>query len=333
MVDEAQDLNPVILGVLRSMQCPVIYVGDPYQQIYEWRGAINAMEQVVSRHRVLLSQSFRFGKAIADAASVIIRQLGAKDPVRGLDSLDSHLARVRPNVILARSNAGVMGSILYCLQKGIRCHVLGGTRDLERVLEDVRRVKQGTIAQSPELLGFHSWKDVMSFSVQPEGEYLRGLVNLVQEYSEETMLRAITRCEPEEKAAQVVCSTAHKAKGREWQYVRVDQDFEAAFSRASRSSLSEQSKRSEHQTSIGAEMRLLYVATTRAQLAAHLPSALMSRFGLKLTTGETLGEIAPVSNADAPEPQGVSLSGAISPYHAPRKDDSREMAALRKIFR
>jgi hypothetical protein len=176
MVDEAQDLNPVILGVLRSMKCPVIYVGDPYQQIYEWRGAINAMEQIVSRHRVLLSQSFRFGKAIADAASVIIRQLGAKDPVRGLDRLDSHLARVRPNVILARSNAGVMGSILYCLQNGIRCHVLGGTRDLERVLEDVRRVKQRTIAQSPELLGFHSWKDVMSFSVQPEGEYLRGLV-------------------------------------------------------------------------------------------------------------------------------------------------------------
>lgn len=34
MVDEAQDLNPVILGVLRSMQCPVIYVGDPYQQIF-----------------------------------------------------------------------------------------------------------------------------------------------------------------------------------------------------------------------------------------------------------------------------------------------------------
>ena len=39
LVDEAQDLNPVLLGVLDRSQCPVVYVGDPYQQIYEWRGA------------------------------------------------------------------------------------------------------------------------------------------------------------------------------------------------------------------------------------------------------------------------------------------------------
>ena len=333
MVDEAQDLNRVILGVLRSMQCPVIYVGDPYQQIYEWRGAVNAMEQVVTRHRVLLSQSFRFGNAIADAASVIIRQLGAKHPVRGFASMESHLARVRPKVMLARSNAGVIGSVLYCLRNGIRCHVLGGTRDLERVLEDVRRVKQGTIAQSPELLGFHTWKDIMVFSAQPEGEYLRGLVSLVQEYGEETMLRAITQCEPQERAAQVICSTAHKAKGREWQYVRIDPDFEAAFARASRPSPAERA-RGDHQTALGAEMRLLYVAMTRAQLAVDLPTAVMSRFGLKNTTAAILGEtvaVAPVS--ESRQKEDSSLTGAISPYHTPRKDDSPEMAALRKILR
>jgi superfamily I DNA/RNA helicase len=37
LVDEAQDLNPVLLGVLRTLRCSVVYVGDPYQQIYEWR--------------------------------------------------------------------------------------------------------------------------------------------------------------------------------------------------------------------------------------------------------------------------------------------------------
>ena len=40
VVDEAQDLNLVVLGVLQRRECPVIYVcvGDPYQQIYDWRG-------------------------------------------------------------------------------------------------------------------------------------------------------------------------------------------------------------------------------------------------------------------------------------------------------
>ena len=54
---KAQDINPVFLGVLKKARCPVVYIGDPYQQIYEWRGAVNAMEQIPSKDRVLLSHS------------------------------------------------------------------------------------------------------------------------------------------------------------------------------------------------------------------------------------------------------------------------------------
>ena len=46
LLDEAQDTNPVVLGVLQSQQAQLVYVGDRYQQIYEWRGAVNAMEQI-----------------------------------------------------------------------------------------------------------------------------------------------------------------------------------------------------------------------------------------------------------------------------------------------
>jgi hypothetical protein len=331
MVDEAQDLNPVILGVLRRMECPVIYVGDPYQQIYEWRGAVNAMDHVASKHRVLLSQSFRFGNAIANAATAVTRLLGAKEPLRGLPGLVSHLSRVRPDVILARSNAGVMGSVLTCLGQGVSCHVLGGTRELERVLEDVKRVKQGAAAQSPELLGFAAWKDVMAFSTQVEGEYLRGLVALVQEYGEETMLRAVARCEKEESAARVVCSTAHKAKGREWRYVRVDPDFDSAFQRVSKAANSP-GKSEDKQSTFEAEARLLYVATTRAKIAVHLPRGVMSRFELKSTTTEILGEdlIVEAKQDTPPATTDEPQSEVVSPYHSPRRGESREMAALRR---
>jgi superfamily I DNA/RNA helicase len=335
MVDEAQDLNPVVLGVLRRIECPVIYVGDPYQQIYDWRGAVNAMEQVVTKHRVLLSQSFRFGSAIADAATVLLRKLGANQPVRGFSGIESHLSRVRPDVILARSNAGVIGSVLQCLARGISCHVLGGTRELERILEDVQRIKQGVAAQSPELLGFNIWRDVMAFSVRPEGEYLRGFVALVQEYGEDTILRAITKCEKEENKARVVCSTTHKAKGREWNYVRVDSDFESAFIRASRAS-SPSRGHGDHQTSFSAEARLLYVAMTRARIAVHLPRALMSRFDLRSTTMNTLGDVSSVRSPEGgeklenPDP---FTSEIVSPYHSPRPGESKEMIALRKMLR
>jgi hypothetical protein len=45
---------------LRAQQCQVIYVGDPYQQIYEWRGAVNAMEHIRAPE-CALTESFRFG--------------------------------------------------------------------------------------------------------------------------------------------------------------------------------------------------------------------------------------------------------------------------------
>lgn len=286
LVDEAQDINPVVLGVLTRMNCPVVYVGDPYQQIYDWRGTVNAMEHVEAKHRVLLSQSFRFGDGIARAATKVLQALGAREPLRGSETVVSHLARVRPDAILARSNAGVIGSVLTCLARGWSCHVLGGTQQLERVLHDVERVRQGSAGQSPELLGFDSWKEVMAFSGRPEGEPLRSLVLMVQEYGESTMLRALARCEGEEKQAQVVCSTAHRAKGREWDYVRVDPDFDAGFLRAAKASSDITS--GEPQASFEAEARLLYVAMTRARRAVHLPSAVMRRFGLKATTQEVL---------------------------------------------
>ncbi len=262
MVDEAQDLNPVLLGVLEGLDCPIVYVGDPYQQIYEWRGAVNAMERVASRNSVLLSQSFRFGAEIAAAATIVLRKLGARDPLRGLPSTTSHLGRVRPDVILARTNAGVIENVLQCLRRNVRCAVLGGTRELKRVLVDVRRIKQGAAGSVPELLGFSTWRDVMTFSVQPEGEYLRSLVNLVQEHGEDRMLSGLDRCEDTEETAQIVCSTAHRANGREWDRAK----------------------------SFDAEARLLYVAMTRARLAVHLPAEIQKRFGLRNTTSEILGK-------------------------------------------
>lgn len=290
------------------------------------------MEQVVTPHRVLLSQSFRFGDGIATAATAVIRRLGAPQPLRGCPGTESHLAVVKPDVILARSNAGVIGSVLQCLAQRVTCQVLGGTKDLERVLEDVKRIKQGALAQSPELLGFSAWKDVMAFSTQPEGEYLRGLVSLVQEYGEETMLRAIAKCQKEQSAAQIVCSTAHKAKGREWNYVKVESDFDSAFARASKASSPGQA-RGDHQTSFEAEARLLYVAMTRAKIAMHLPQAVMSRFDLKPTTTAILGGKAVNSATDGLHQQTTdAVPGAVSPYHSPQKGESREMIALRKIF-
>ena len=91
MLDEAQDTNPVALSVLRKQACQMVYVGDRHQQIYEWRGAINAMEEIETDSVSELTLSFRFGRAIAEAASRVLSRLGEHHPLRGNDEIQSVL--------------------------------------------------------------------------------------------------------------------------------------------------------------------------------------------------------------------------------------------------
>ena len=65
--------------ILLSQQCAKILVGDPNQQIYSFRGAQNAMEDVqqhLQQGQVIrtfhLTQSFRFGPEIAYVANLIL---------------------------------------------------------------------------------------------------------------------------------------------------------------------------------------------------------------------------------------------------------------------
>ena len=47
LIDETQDLSPAIVDILKkATSCAKIFVGDPNQQIYSFRGAINAMPMI-----------------------------------------------------------------------------------------------------------------------------------------------------------------------------------------------------------------------------------------------------------------------------------------------
>jgi len=71
LLDEAQDTNPCVMKVLEQQDCQVVYVGDPYQQIYEWRGAVNAMASVDAKIESQLSMTFRFGIELAEIYIII----------------------------------------------------------------------------------------------------------------------------------------------------------------------------------------------------------------------------------------------------------------------
>ncbi|NWH85798.1 FBH1 helicase, partial [Aegithalos caudatus] len=71
-VDEAQDCTPAIVDIVQSQNCGKILVGDPHQQIYTFRGAVNTLYTVPHTHLYYLTQSFRFGPEIAYVGSTIL---------------------------------------------------------------------------------------------------------------------------------------------------------------------------------------------------------------------------------------------------------------------
>ncbi|NWI89418.1 FBH1 helicase, partial [Pitta sordida] len=71
-VDEAQDCTPAIVDVVLSQSCGIILVGDPHQQIYTFRGAVNTLHSVPHTHVFFLTQSFRFGAALAYVGATVL---------------------------------------------------------------------------------------------------------------------------------------------------------------------------------------------------------------------------------------------------------------------
>lgn len=250
LLDEAQDTAPVMLDVLKQQTVPVIIVGDSAQQIYEWRGAVNALAAFPDAPRLLLSQSFRFGEAVAKVANAVLDQLTEGTPLRlkGLPSIPSRLTRIEhPTAVLCRTNATAVSTLLGALTQNKRAFLVGGGSDVISFVEAAKALQNGGHTSHPELACFESWADVQEYSKQDEGEDLRLMVKLIDQFKVQPILDALKNM-PAEAQADLVVSTAHKSKGREWDSVVLASDFPTR-DRCSDS-----------------DLKLLYVAVTRAKI-------------------------------------------------------------------
>jgi len=264
LLDEAQDTNPVVLDILRNQHAQMIYVGDRYQQIYEWRGAVNAMEAMTADRTVYLTESFRFGEAIASLATQILFKLGETRPLRGNAHVHSQIGDLDTKTILTRTNAAAMTAIIEALGTGKKPHLIGGCGDMIALLESVHSLKQGEGSAAAELSGFTTWHDVVDFARSDEGDHLLSFVNLVEAKGERQLLLALHHT-VDADACDVTISTAHRAKGREWPSIRLTDDFLKSSSKPARAA---------HNFD-PSELRLLYVAVTRAKNSLGLSPALL----------------------------------------------------------
>ncbi|MDO5650776.1 MAG: UvrD-helicase domain-containing protein [Moraxella sp.] len=255
LFDEAQDADPLMMGALLKQPIQTIYVGDAHQQIYEWRGAVNAMKRLPFE-QTLLTQSFRFGERIADVANILLKALQETTPLRGNPMRDSHVEKQlhisQKDAILCRTNAGAMSRLLQGLKAGHKVALQADSQRILRFCQGADSLKAGKSAYGiPELAYFHHWGEVQEFSETADGADLKTWVKLIAEHGTSTITQAINSLS-HVQAADYVVSTAHKAKGLEWGRVQLDDDFMYDVST--------------HSVKISPEeLRLLYVACTRGQ--------------------------------------------------------------------
>lgn len=251
LLDEAQDTAPVFLSILQQQtHAMLVLVGDDNQQIYEWRGAVNAMGSFKDAPRRLLSQSYRFGQAIADVANTVLATLEQPTDLvmRGNPAIPSRVDAVsRPSCYLYRTNAGAVGRVMQEIADKRRPHLIGGSDEVVKWVQAAMdlQAKRGT--RHPELCCFETWKEVEEYSKTDEGSDMKLMVSLVNTFGAQKIRDAL-RDMSKEQDADVVVSTAHRSKGREWDTVRLGPDFPTANKMTD------------------ADRRLLYVAATRAKL-------------------------------------------------------------------
>ena len=228
MLDEAQDANPVIAQVFSSQtHAQQVSVGDSCQAIYGWRGATDYLTSAAQEvdHHLFLSQSFRFGPAVAEEANKWLESLNSPLRLEGFDQVPSELCKLnRPDAILCRTNAQVVSEAISAMEDGQRVSVVGGLDQVAKFADEAEKLQRGQHSTHPDLQGFETWADVQEFAQTSEGRELAVSVRLVDRYGP-ARIRAVASKTVPESQADVVASTAHKAKGREWSAVRIAPDF------------------------------------------------------------------------------------------------------------
>jgi superfamily I DNA/RNA helicase len=202
-------------------------------------------------HTVTLSQSFRFGQAIADEANKFLHLLDAPLRIKGFEAKASTVeATSTPDAILCRTNAGVIEHAMQALEQGRKVAIVGGTAEILSFANAAEKLMSGKVVTHADLAPFKSWGEVREYANGDDGADLRVMVKLIDNYGVDA-IRQVCDASVNEASADLIVSTAHKAKGREWDSVRIANDFRVP---------------EEGELPSRQEMMLAYVAVTRAKM-------------------------------------------------------------------
>lgn len=264
LLDEAQDTNPVSLALIMDQLqygTKILLVGDEYQQIYSWRGAIDAMAKVDCT-TMRLTKSFRFGDNIAHVANRLLSVLfGETVPVIGTEQPDDPKPK---SCVISRTNAEMF--LRAAVTDGFS--VVGEQRFkmLLDDLSDLYNINRGGRARNKALSRYRNLQEVIEQAMETLDYELQMKAAVVKECGT-SLPGMIDKVERNMVAnSDVVLTTAHQSKGLEWQNVELSTDFPSLQNtRGGVKTVIDKADMNSEDTIAKEECNLLYVACTRAK--------------------------------------------------------------------
>ncbi|MFX4226467.1 MAG: 3'-5' exonuclease [Porticoccaceae bacterium] len=293
LADEGQDFSPVMLEIIKQSQCKRVVVGDRHQQIYSFRGSINALEEFPGSADAILSQSFRYGEQVAEFANIVLgfKRSPPNFTIRGTASRQTAAIVGNPlevpfegaqHALIGRTNAALFETAIYVtsFMPNLKLNFESGLERFLRPIEQCFHLWMGNLDAVKDY-PFSRYKSYELFvkGVRIAHQELEWLCRIFAEFGDDvwSMAKAVqanTVSDP--RRAAIVFGTAHSTKGREFNRVVLLDDFRTPplleSARSEKVTAGEWTEKDE--VAHAEELNMLYVAGTRAKQMLVVPERL-----------------------------------------------------------
>ena len=274
LVDEAQDISDVMIGIIENLNCRRIYVGDSFQQIYTFRFATNALNKI-DLPSFDLTKSFRFGDNYAKTLESNLNSLYEITKTRLLKisgvETNTKIGREfinfsKPFCVIARSTFGLIQQLVYFIHDKKKIYFEGGYNSYSFMNQTVYSIfylkqKKNDKITIDEIKDFETIAELEQFAKDTKNQDYLNIIKFINTYGDnifEINKKIKEYLVNDKKDADIIFTTTHKSKGLEYEQVIMADDF------ISKKELVNTKNKLSFQRA-NEELNIYYVAATRAK--------------------------------------------------------------------
>ena len=234
LLDEAQDTNPVTFAIFNLISAAKkVAVGDRHQQIYAFRGAVNALSKFNGKE-CYLTNSFRFNDKIAKNATYFLNVWkNEQNTIKGLETKKD----IKTKAILSRTNAYLIEKTASFIKDEVKFKFVREPYSVFGLSLNLLRLKnKEELDKQFSYLNKFDYGELLAMSESEEFNdiEMKTALNIVEKYNKALVgcyLKAKEYFYDRELKPEYYLSTAHTSKGLEWDEVTLLEDFNNLYAK------------------------------------------------------------------------------------------------------